>query len=60
MGFDDGDIVTWYYPQGLIDDNAYSKTEQEILEFTNMPSPCNCKEFLEFIGAGELAAHFKL
>lgn len=60
VGFDNGDIVTWYYPQGLIDDNAYSKVKQEILEFTNMPSPCNCKEFLEFIGAGELTAHFKL
>ena len=60
VGFDDGTIASWYVPQGLIDDNAYSKVKQEMLEFTNIPSSCNCKKFLEFIGAGELTAHFKL
>ncbi|MCI9078170.1 MAG: hypothetical protein HFH68_04490 [Lachnospiraceae bacterium] len=60
VGFDDGTMVSWYFPRGLIDDNAYSKVKQEMLEFTNMPSPCNCKEFLEFIDARELISHFKL
>ena len=58
--FDDGIVVRWFLPQGLIDDNAYSEMEQETLEFTNMLSPCNCKAFLEFIGASELTGHFKL
>lgn len=60
VGFDDGVMVTWFFPDGLINDNAYSKVKQEILEFTNMPCPCNCKDFLEFIGAGELTGHFNL
>lgn len=58
--FDDGVMLTWFFPEGLIKDNAYSKVRPEILEYTNMPFPCKCKEFLEFIGAGELTRHFNL
>ena len=58
--FDDGIVVRWFLPQGLIDDNAYSEMEQETLEFTNMLSPCNCKTFLEFIGASALTGYVNL
>lgn len=58
--FDNGIVLRWFLPQGLIDDNAYSEIEQETLEFTNILSPCNCKTFLEFIGASGLTRHFKL
>lgn len=58
--FDDGIVVRWFLPPGLVNDDAFMDVDPDTLEFTNMLAPCTCKEFLSFMGAGELIEHFNI
>lgn len=59
IGFDDGTVVIWSLPKGLIEDNAFHEVDPEILDGADM-IPCPCKEFLYYVGADKLIKHFKL
>lgn len=56
--FDDGIMVRWLLPSGLIDDNAFSEVDPEILDGIDM-LPWPCKEFFAYVGAEKLIEHFK-
>jgi len=56
--FDDGVVLRWSLPMGFIKDAAFSVVDLADLEHTNMLAPCNCRQFLSFIGADELIPYF--
>lgn len=60
IGFDDGIIVRWSLPIGLIEENsAFYEVDRETLDGADM-IPFPCKEFLYYLGADKLIEHFKL